>query len=170
MFTRRTATVTISAPDAACACAITACDGYLPVPTMRRDLKVRPAIVNGMSVNAQLPTSNSQWRVAYRLPPTAYYRDLPTPNEVHDLHRVAFADEDVRIGLALDDVQVVFNRHAARIDVELREERGHRQRAVELEAFAVEDDGHCNQTRPQTSNSGSPCVLSVLPAIPASQG
>ena len=40
-FTRRTATVTISVPDAACASAITACDGYLPVPTIRRDRKVR---------------------------------------------------------------------------------------------------------------------------------
>ena len=50
---------------------------------------------------------------------------LTTPNEIHDLHRVAFANQDVRICLALDDVQVVFNGHAARIDVELRQKRGH---------------------------------------------
>ena len=50
MFTRRTATVTMSAPDASCACAITACDGYLPVPTMSRDENVRPAMVKGVSV------------------------------------------------------------------------------------------------------------------------
>src|SRR5947207_287056 len=43
MLTRRTATVTISAPEASCACTITALEGYLPVPTMRRDVKVRPA-------------------------------------------------------------------------------------------------------------------------------
>jgi len=76
MFTRRTATVTISAPDAACACAITACDGYLPVPTIRRDLNVRPAIVNGMSVNAQLPRTayyqaGLKTRLSYVMP-TAY--------------------------------------------------------------------------------------------------
>src|SRR6185436_1663273 len=148
MFTRRTATVTISAPDAACACAITAGEGYLPGPTMRRDLNVRPAIVNGLSVNAQLP--NFQLPTASRLPLTAYYGDLTATDEVHDLHRVTFADEDVRIRLALDDVQVVFDRHPARIDVELREKRGHGEWTVELEAFAVEGDGHCNQTRPQS--------------------
>ena len=47
MFTRRTATVTISAPEASCACIITACDGYLPVPMIRREVNVRPAIVSG---------------------------------------------------------------------------------------------------------------------------
>ena len=40
MFTRRTATVTISAPDASCACAMTGVDGYLPVPTISRDVNV----------------------------------------------------------------------------------------------------------------------------------
>ena len=45
MFTRRTATVIISAPDASCACTITAGDEYLPVPTKRRDENVLSAIV-----------------------------------------------------------------------------------------------------------------------------
>ncbi len=45
MFTRRTATVTISAPDASSAAAFCAKLLYLPVPTMRRDVKVRPATV-----------------------------------------------------------------------------------------------------------------------------
>ena len=43
----RTATVTIWVPDAACARAMTACDGYLPLPTISRDENVRPAMVNG---------------------------------------------------------------------------------------------------------------------------
>ena len=55
MFTRRTATVTMSAPEAACACAITACDEYLPVPTISRDAKVRPAITKGESVTRSYP-------------------------------------------------------------------------------------------------------------------
>jgi len=37
MFTRRTATVIISAPEASCACTMMAGDEYLPVPTMRRE-------------------------------------------------------------------------------------------------------------------------------------
>ena len=48
--TRRTATVTISAPEASWAAAIISGDGYLPVPTMRRDRNVRPAIVRGVSM------------------------------------------------------------------------------------------------------------------------
>ena len=49
MFTRRTATVTMSAPDASCAACMIACDGYLPVPTIRREEKVRPAITRNQS-------------------------------------------------------------------------------------------------------------------------
>src|SRR6266550_6100355 len=45
--TRRTATVTISAPDASMASIICAFDAYLPVPTMRRERNSRPAITNG---------------------------------------------------------------------------------------------------------------------------
>ena len=48
MFTRRTATVIISAPEASCACTITAGDEYLPVPTISRDENVLPAIDEAM--------------------------------------------------------------------------------------------------------------------------
>ena len=44
-FTRRTATVTISAPDASSAAAFCAKSLYLPVPTISREVKVRPATV-----------------------------------------------------------------------------------------------------------------------------
>src|SRR5437016_2530488 len=44
MFTRLTATVIISAPDASWALIITAGELYLPVPTMRRDEKILSAI------------------------------------------------------------------------------------------------------------------------------
>src|SRR6478735_8312028 len=45
MFTRRTATVTISAPDASTAAAFSWRLLYLPVPTISREVKVRPATV-----------------------------------------------------------------------------------------------------------------------------
>src|SRR5262245_3377196 len=126
---------------------MTACDGYLPVPTMSRDVNVRFAMTNGVSVNCQLrtcyllpaaycplPTASCLLPAAYcQLPtarcllpaarcllpaarcllPAAYcllpaaYSLSPT-HEVDDLHGVAVANEDVRIGLFLDDVQVVF--------------------------------------------------------------
>ena len=49
-FTRRTATVTISAPEAMWASAMIVCEGYLPVPTTRRDPNVRPAMTRGSEV------------------------------------------------------------------------------------------------------------------------
>jgi len=45
-FTRRTATVTMSAPEAACARAISENCRVLPVPTIRRELNARPAMTN----------------------------------------------------------------------------------------------------------------------------
>jgi hypothetical protein len=45
MLTRRTATVTISAPDASTAAAFSSKLLYLPVPTISREVKVRPATV-----------------------------------------------------------------------------------------------------------------------------
>src|SRR5258708_39951985 len=45
-LTRRTATVTISAPEAAWARAISVKLRYLPVPTIKRDRKARPAITS----------------------------------------------------------------------------------------------------------------------------
>jgi hypothetical protein len=52
MFTRRTATVTISEPEASYAWDMTAYEEYLPVPTMSRDVNVLPAITKGVSVTA----------------------------------------------------------------------------------------------------------------------
>src|SRR5215472_8228098 len=46
MLTRRTATVTISAPLASTAFLVSSKSRYLPVPTIRRDLKARPASSN----------------------------------------------------------------------------------------------------------------------------
>jgi len=96
-------------------------DGYLPVPTISREWNVRPAITNGESVN------------------------LPATHEVHDLDGIAFIDDDLRVGLALYDGEVVLHSDASRIDVESGQEASQGNRLVELEAFAVECDDHCNQ-------------------------
>ena len=50
---RRTATVTISAPDASMARAVSAKSLYLPVPTIRRERKVLPATVQLSSATAR---------------------------------------------------------------------------------------------------------------------
>src|SRR6266542_5617836 len=56
MFTRRTATVIMSAPEASCARTITAWEEYFPVPTMSRDENVLPAIVKVSTFISQLST------------------------------------------------------------------------------------------------------------------
>src|SRR5258705_801206 len=123
MFTRRTATVTMSAPDAACACAITACDEYLPVPTMSRDVKVRPAMVNGVSVMSR-PLNSA------------------ATHEIDDLDAVAVADERRRERGAPDDHEVVLHRDAPRVDVEPFEKFLHRQRLLEIVGIPVERNAH----------------------------
>src|SRR3546814_9113201 len=52
-LTRRTATVTIWAPDAATAAAFCSKSLYFPVPTIRREVKLRPATLH-WSVNNRL--------------------------------------------------------------------------------------------------------------------
>src|SRR5688572_26627790 len=108
MFTRRTATVTISAPDAACACAITGCEEYLPLPMIRRERNARPAIVKAVSETKLAPT-----------------------DKIDDLHFVAVAHDRVGERVAPDDVQVVFDGHAPRIDLQTREELVDRQRVFQ---------------------------------------
>src|SRR5262245_37195233 len=118
MFTRRTATVTMSAPEASCACAITGNDEYFPVPTMSRDLNVRAAMTNGVSVNSQRPHSpitNRQSTTNHQSKIAIHQCSLATTNEIHDLDRVAFTDDDLGKPTALDDVLIVLDRNPARI-------------------------------------------------------
>src|SRR5688572_20057225 len=122
MFTRLVATVTMSAPDAACACAITAWEGYLPVPTMSRDRNVRPAMTKGVSVICHLR------------------HELTTPDEIDDLDAVALVHERVVEEVPLQDREVVLDSHAPRIDGELRQQVGDRPRLVEFVGLAVERD------------------------------
>src|SRR4029077_4714977 len=125
MFTRRTATVTMSAPEASCACAMTACDEYFPVPTMSREVKVRPAMVKGVSSSAK-----------------AYLDVLSATHEVHDLDVVAVADESGRERGAPDDDQVVLDGNAPRVDVQPFQEFLHRQRLLEIIGIPVERNAH----------------------------
>ena len=116
MLTRRTATVTMSAPDAACACVMTACDGYFPVPTISRDLNVRPAITKGVSVTTRCSSTN----------------------EVHDLNGIAVPDDGVGERLPFDDVQIMLDSDAPRVDREPAEQLGHGERLLELERVPVQ--------------------------------
>ena len=85
MLTRRTATVTMSAPEAAWHSRITGCDGYLPVPTMSRDRNVRPAMTKGVSVTVPVSAARA---------PRAMV--LAAADRVDDFEPVALADHDGR--------------------------------------------------------------------------
>src|SRR5262249_34587922 len=118
MFTRRTATVIISAPDASCALTMTACDEYLPVPTISRDVNVLPAMVNGVG---SMTSSTAA-------------------DEVHDLDLVPVVDHRRFVGGAPHDKKIVFDRDTARVDFEMGQKAAHGNRSVELVPVAVQHD------------------------------
>ena len=119
MFTRRTATVTISAPEASCACTITAGDEYLPVPTISRDEKVLSAIVKDprccssasirpITVAIAAASSSTSRR------PTKFTISTASPSRTTvSVERGAFEHDEV-----------VLDGHAARVDLELRQKFG----------------------------------------------
>src|SRR5262245_66461724 len=77
MFTRRTATVTISAPEASTARRVSSNERYFPVPTMRRERYSRPARTNGSVRPSDMPS--------------------PAPDEVDHLDGVAVAQGGARV-------------------------------------------------------------------------
>src|ERR1035438_6287734 len=74
-LTRRTATVTISAPEASRAAWVSGPLRYLPVPTMRRDWKALPAMTRG-SIGTIVELG---WAWQIRIPVDAYARTWTTP-------------------------------------------------------------------------------------------
>src|SRR6185369_9547324 len=106
MFTRRTATVTISAPDASTAAAFSSRLLYLPVPTISRDVKVRPATVQ-LSGETDCGAFNSA-----------------SSNKMHDLERIAVSDGDLAQSCARDDLEIALTRALLRVETQLTEHRG----------------------------------------------
>src|SRR5580765_5296885 len=106
MFTRLTATVTISAPDASCAFAITALEVYFPVPMMRRDWNVLPAMTSVSMFIGTLsspPRRNGGQEVSFpnwfsSCPPFlcgGEFQPLSSPHKIYNLDVIAFADQRV---------------------------------------------------------------------------
>src|SRR5262245_54109981 len=96
ILTRRTATVTISAPDASTAAAFSSRLLYLPVPTISRELKVRPA-----TVQVSVFTDCGAF--------------ISTPSdEMDDLERVAVGDRDLAQLRARHDLEITLDGDLAR--------------------------------------------------------
>src|SRR6266511_3576786 len=92
MFTRRTATVTISSPEASIARLVSAKSLYFPVPTLSRDRYSLPASTNGSFI--------------YPRP------GLATADEMHNLDRIARLQATIGVFVTGNNVTVHFNRNA----------------------------------------------------------
>src|SRR5262249_13274388 len=102
MFTRRTATVTISAPDASTARRVSAKERYFPVPTVRREGYSRQARTKGSVIRVSAAS-----------------------DEVNDLDGVAVAQRGGGVRGARDDGAVHLDRNAPRPEAERGHEVGH---------------------------------------------
>src|ERR1700722_15675420 len=121
MFTRRTATVTISAPLSSTAALVSAKSRYLPVPTISRDLNFFPPNSNGVSCIS-----------------TLMRRRLSASHEVDYLDMVARPyNRRVIAGLG-HDLPIDLDRHAPAARVQTLEQRDQRRVAVERVRVAVE--------------------------------
>src|SRR6476659_8036801 len=103
ILTRRTATVTISAPDASTAAAFSSKLLYLPVPTISRDVKVFPATLQ-VSFDSSLNSTAS--------------------NEMDDFKLVAVLDRHVLQRRFGDDREVALDRYALWVDANLAQHAG----------------------------------------------
>src|SRR5438132_2587817 len=115
MFTRRTATVTISAPEASIARRVSAKDAYLPVPTISRERYSRPASRKGSFMSA-------------------------APDEMDDLDPVTVAQHRHAVLGARHDGAVHLDRDTTRPEPERGDEIGDRGLRVERAGLVVHDD------------------------------
>src|SRR5437868_5605226 len=122
MFTRRTATVTISAPEASIARRVSSKSLYLPVPTMSRERYSRPASTNGSFC----------WVMGAS----------PATDELHDLDLIALADRPRAVLRRRQDVAVELDRDPSSAERELREKVGDGVALADRALFTVHDRDH----------------------------
>src|SRR5262249_36106480 len=122
MFTRRTATVTISAPEASTARRVSSNERYFPVPTIRRERYSRPASTNGSVRPSDMRS--------------------PAPDEVDDLDGVAVAQRGAGVLGARDDHAVHLDGDAARAQPERGHQVRHRRTVREGTGLVVHHHRH----------------------------
>src|SRR5690348_2030186 len=125
--TRRTATVTTSAPDASMARIISSLERYLPVPTSRRERNTRPPMVRGTSVTTYAA-------VVIGSPPT---------DGVHQLDGGARGVADVAQGGPAHDAAIVLHHHGARVELQRGQQLQQRRAVRDGARLAVHHDLDC---------------------------
>src|SRR4051812_28586583 len=66
-------------------------------------------------------------------------------DEIDDLDLIPLGDRGGRVPVALDDHAVAFDRHRARIDVQVSQQPGDRHGGREGERVAVQRNGHVDR-------------------------
>src|SRR3989304_229357 len=117
MLTRRTATVTMSAPEASITRLVSAKSLNFPVPTIRRDFS---------SIEPMRKRSSA----------------IPASDEVDDFNPIPLLDRRGREGAPLDNRQIHFDRHAIRDDAEIGEQSINRRPAWQRGNRPVDRDRH----------------------------
>src|SRR5690349_8665083 len=115
--TRRTATVTISAPDASSAARVCAMSRYLPVPTKSRDANRCAPIEKASSISS-----------------SAY--------ELHDLESIAFVDARLRVLGAGNDLGVALDCDELIAEAERVEQRRHGGARCDVSILPIDHDPH----------------------------
>src|SRR5919106_5755245 len=140
-LTRRTATVTISAPDASWASRMMSSVLYLPVPTISRD-------VNSLPPSTRLVS----------------YMALASSHRPDDLHLVAFRERDGRIGALRGHLAVDGDGRVLSLDVEEGEQVVHGDPGLDVHRLAVDADLHRHE-RPLPSRGAA--VLDLAAVFPS---
>src|SRR5258705_12127508 len=128
MFTRRTATVTISAPLSSTAARVSAKSLYFPVPTISRDLNDLPPRSNEVSLS-----------FASCILVPANLVSSPA-DEVDYLDVVTRLDHGPRVAGLGDNLAINFDRDAALAHIQALEQRNESEVAVDGIGIAIEGD------------------------------
>src|SRR5688572_18940615 len=112
--TRRSATVTISAPDAASAARVSSSEAYLPVPTMMRDESVRPARVQVSFISA-------------------------SSDEGDELETITCEDHRRRVIRPRDDLAIALDGNSAIAEPQLSEQYGYGRAVFDFLRLSVDD-------------------------------
>src|SRR3989338_9088349 len=117
MLTRRTATVTMSAPEASITRLVSAKSLNFPVPTIRRDFS---------SIEPMRKRSSA----------------MPASDEIDDFNALPLLDRRGRESAPIDDRQVHLDRHAIRDDAKIGEQSPDRRPAGQRGNRPVDRDRH----------------------------
>src|SRR5690606_11410984 len=126
--TRRTATVTTSAPEARIASTICSFDAYFPVPTIKRDRNVRSPITRGASACGLVFDGTA-----------CVVMRSATANEVHQLEHVTIHKRPrIELVAVAQDLPVVLHDDQAGVELQLAQQHPECGSGGQLTALTVD--------------------------------